>query len=62
MNQYISSEYPTLLFSTIEAAKQFAETIELQNSEGVEYIFLSNDEKETRHIGYALLTNSILLR
>lgn len=62
MNQYVSSEYPTLLFSTIESAKTFAEAIELKKPEVVEYIFLSNDEKETKHIGYALLTNDILLR
>lgn len=62
MKRFISSKYPSLTFSTVEAAKNFAEKLEFEEYEVVEYLFLSNDEKETKFIGYALLKNGILFQ
>ena len=62
MDRYVSSEYPRLIFSTSEAAKDFAEKLEMEAYEVVEYLFLSNDERTTTLIGYALLYNGRLFR
>ena len=62
MKQFISSGYPDLIFSTVEAAKDFAEKLEFEEYEVVEYLYLSNDEKEITLIGYAILKKGILFQ
>ena len=62
MDQYISSEYPNLIFSTVEAAKSFAEKLDFEEYNVVEYLYLTNDETETKFIGYAIITNGRLFQ
>ncbi len=62
MNQYVSSEYPNLIFSTVEAAKSFAEKLDFEEYKIVEYLYLTNDETETKFIGYAILINKRLFQ
>lgn len=62
MNQYISLYYPNLIFSNVESAKDFAEKLEFEEYEVVEYIYLSDDEKQATHIGYAILKKGILFQ
>ena len=62
MNQYISSDYPDLIFSNVESAKDFAEKLNFEGYEIVEYLFLSNDEKQATFIGYVILKNEILFQ
>lgn len=62
MDKFIDSELPRLQFSTIEAAKNFVEKLELENTEIREFLFLSNDETECRFLGYVILTNGRLFQ
>ena len=62
MGQYISSDYPNLIFSTVEAAKNFAEKLDFEEYKVVEFLYLSNDETETKFIGYAILINERLFQ
>lgn len=62
MNQYISSYYPNLIFSNVESAKDFAEKLGFEEYEVVEYIYLSDDEKQATLIGYAILKKGILFQ
>lgn len=62
LERYISSDYPNLIFSTVEAAKGFAEKLEMESYKVVEYLYLSNDENTVTLIGYALLYNGRLFQ
>lgn len=62
MESYISSEFPSLTFTTVEAAKDFAEKLGLEAYKVVEYLFLSNDEQTTTLIGYAIIYKERLFR
>jgi hypothetical protein len=62
MDQYISPDYPNLIFSTVEAAKSFAEKLDFEEYKVAEYLFLSNDEKQTTLIGYVILINERLFQ
>ena len=62
MEKYLSDTYPELIFSTPEAAKDFADKLELEYDKIVEYLFLSNDEKTTTHIGYGIIINGRLFQ
>lgn len=62
MKQFISSDYPDLIFSNVESAKDFAEKLEFEEYEVVEYLYLSNDEKEITLIGYAILKKGIIFQ